>query len=248
MKIDKQLGNKLFALSGVDRDFVELASKKRNMENKREVEIRELQRRRNILADTKNEVVEKDKLRAQEEGLLAAEEIRILDRRKQLQGISGAKAAKIIEKEIEIASRSLQMLEERVVSAIEALELSEKRLGLIKSAVEELSVKLAQEESHFNLSIQGIDAELATLKKERDVILIDISKIDDRVVSIYEKIRSRYPTTPVSAASGGSCRSCYRSLPSQLFNLILAGHTRIQCPGCSRLLVLGRDLEKDEAA
>ena len=51
------------------------------------------------------------------------------------------------------------------------------------------------------------------------------------------RVNTRYPGEAVAAANKGSCRSCFRALPAQTYNQVLAGNILIQCPGCSRILV-----------
>ena len=248
MKKDKQLGSKLFALAEVDRKAVELTLQKRDLEGHRAALQKELERRNIIKLQCEADCQAKEKLRLQEEDLLAAEEMKILERRKQLQGIGGAKAAKIIERDVESTTKTLHTLEERVTGALQAIEEAQKKLELINVAVNELSEKIAAEEAEHGRQIKSIDEELGSIKKEREIFLKEVGKIDDRVLPLYERIRTRYPGDPVAVASGGSCRSCFRALPNQLFNLILAGNTRIQCPGCSRILVLGREDSSEKAA
>lgn len=241
VKIDRQLGNKLFALAAIDANAVELRKKRADIEGRARALGEERDRRLRILAEVQSEYTEREKLRAQEENLLAAEEMTILDRRKQLQSIGGAKAAKIIEREIEIAARSLQTLEERVTKAMEEVDKSRSRLSMITDASKEIEEIIASEKDSNDSQLSEISERIADIKREREAVIREISKMDDRIITLYERIRTRYPMDPVASTKDGSCRSCFRALPNQLFNLILAGNTRIQCPGCSRILVLTKE-------
>ena len=82
-----------------------------------------------------------------------------------------------------------------------------------------------------------VEKQTAKLAKKRAKLVASIEEIDKRIVPLYERISTRYRGTSVSVAIEGSCRSCFRALPYQLYNQVLAGNSMLQCPGCSRLIV-----------
>ena len=244
---DSSISARLFSLAAIDKKIVEQTSARTEIEGRWRAMECELARREALLSQHQTACQHRQMLLKQEEELLASEESKILERRKQLQSIGGAKAAKIIERELEISGRSIQMLESRVTGAMDEVEKAKKRLALVEQAAAEIKETMSSELAGKEEKLTRIIEELKVLKKEREVVLTDLVRSDDKLLSIYERISSRYPSDPVALAKDGACYSCFRALPNQLYNLLLAGSRRIQCPGCSRLLVLSRDVRQDAA-
>ncbi len=169
-----------------------------------------------------------------EEQRLKDEQIAMVQRRKQLTTVGGAKGAKLMERELDTATKTIQAMEERAMKAIEDADELEEKLATLRDAVSEI-------EQHHNAHVDETKDELGELNstlekdtKERDKVL---NGLDDRLQRLYNRVAGRYPGDAVAFASKGSCRSCYRSLPPQTYNQVLAGNLLIQCPGCQRLIV-----------
>ena len=65
---------------------------------------------------------------ALEEHRLKDEEKKIVDRRKQLSAIGGAKSAKLMERELDIATRVLQTMEQNAVQTLEEVDRLQEQL------------------------------------------------------------------------------------------------------------------------
>ncbi len=173
-------------------------------------------------------------LRKAEQEKLDEEQTKIIERRKQISSLGGAKSAKLVERELGVAKRVTETLEQNVMSALQTEETLEKKLQVVKSDIETLTEELAEASESVENNGAALSSEIEVLMKSRDS---SIKKLDDRIAKMYTKIETRYKGDAIAYAVGGACRSCFRALPAQVFNQIIAGQSLIQCPGCSRLMV-----------
>ena len=219
-------------------------SKRDLVQRKRKAYQLELGNRKDILEACQEELDTASSKKDLELGRLKEEEKKIIERRNQLGAIGGAKAAKIVEKEIEISSRSLQLLEDNAKRATSLASKLEERVELVKEKVSEIEGKSGSEHGVDDKELVAIEKELASLAKRREKLVDSVQAIDKRIMPLYERIKTRFPGSVVAIAQVGSCRSCFRALPYQLYNQVLAGNSMLQCPGCSRLIVcLEADIE-----
>lgn len=235
MTAQQKIGKFLLSLTDIDREALSLTNRKRDIEEtRRQLQI-ELEQAEQSLAKTEKEVEQCEQARKEREHSLEEEETKIVERRKQLTAMGGAKAAKMMEREIEIASRALQNLEQSAGEATTQSELTQKKFDSLREKVEQLREAISNHEEQVG-AIPDLDNGLDGLVKERTTVR---SKLDERLVKIYDRVTVRYPGDAVAIVKNGACRSCYRSLPFQLHNQLNAGNNHLQCPGCSRMLVVG---------
>lgn len=234
MAVKNKISKTLFALSETDREIQQFNNKKEELEAKRAALFADLSRSRDRLQQVESQFKEASSRQGVDEHRLKDEEAKIIERRKQLTALGGAKSAKLVERELDIASRVLETLEK---TAMEAMENSE-RLNVehvsLKDRVQELEMEFENTNQAAEKELSSIEKKLSSLESERESSL---AKLDDRLRNLYVKVNTRYPGSAVALARSGACRSCYRSLPAQTFNQVMAGNLLIQCPGCSRILV-----------
>lgn len=220
-------------LAKTDAEIIRLQNHKNEIEEQRKIASSEIAK---LLARSqafKAQLDEHGAKQTVEENRLKDEQRRIVERRKQLSSIGGTKAAKLLEREIDIASRAVQTMEQRVIEMMQQVE----RIGGERSALDEqLNAKRSEFDSasakHQEL-IAEFDEKISALKKGREA---ELSRMDEKVRQLYTRVNSRYPGSAVAEADGGSCMSCFRALPAQTFNQVIAGAV-LQCPGCNRILV-----------
>lgn len=228
----------LFELSEIDKKLVVAVEKKRTIEEEQRRCEEELAAMREKLSGLESQRERGAVRQKEEENRLQDEQRKIVERRKQLSSLGGVRGAKLVEREIDIASRVVQSMEEQTLKAMQEVEDVQGLIETLKSNAQQLETELAEKAPERKSSISGLDKEISSFGAQREKI---ISKLDDRLVRLYQKVSSRYPGDAVAVARKGSCRSCFRALPSQLYNQLLAGNLLIQCPGCMRLLVYVED-------
>jgi len=232
--VDSTVSKNLVELTQIDSKLHAVVSERVNLEKEKSALEEQLEDLRLKVGELESHYEAGAGRQSAEENRLKDEQEKIVQRRKQLTTIGGAKSAKLIEREIDIASKQIEMMEQRAMKALVEVDQLGEQLDTLKSRLEEL-------ESTYETRGGEIDSVVKDLKKEESSIEKDRAKVannlEDRIVRLYDRVRKRYPADAVAIAEDGACQSCFRALPPQTYNQILAGYMMISCPGCSRILV-----------
>lgn len=220
-------------LAETDRRITILTVQREELVKKRSLQQSRLKQERDRLAVISAKYQSATTLQQSEETRLRTEEQHIIDRRKQLSSFGGAKSAKFLEREIDVAARSVQTLEENVFKALQELDDLTRVRDDQAAALEKFESEVATDTTATDSMLTKIAAELETLQAQRPE---RASRVDPTMLRLYDRVRTRYPAEPLAIADNGSCKSCFRSLPVQLFNQVTNGSALLQCPGCSRIL------------
>ena len=146
--------------------------------------------------------------------------------------------AKVLEREVDIAARSVVQLEEVVLKTMEASELASAELTKQKTEFEALQKNIEARLPEIETRLADIVRQIAELSTERLKVLEGLEATARR---LYDKIIARYPTGAVAIANAGICGGCQRSLPPQTYNQVKTYAVIAQCPGCNRILVAQDD-------
>ncbi len=224
----------LLQLSRSDVEIQVLKNRIQDIEQQQRLAQQDLAERRAVLAKADASAADAAGRQAEEEERLRVEQRKIVERRKHLSSIGGTRGAKLMEREIDISARTVQQMEQKVLSMLEETEQLKNNAARLRS---ELELKQLECESALPESEQitgECKARLAMLEERRSRA---VAALEERVRTLYVRVSGRYPGGAIALADAGACRSCYRSLPAQTFNQIIAGSVLLQCPGCSRILL-----------
>lgn len=233
-----KVGKTLSSLSEVDKEIQEYRVKLSAMNETQENLTSDLSQTQQRLEDLEAAFKDADQRRKLEEERLKEEETKIIERRRQLTTIGGAKSAKLVERELDIATRVLETMEKTTMEAIEASDVLREQVSGFSDRAAHISQELERLTEENQPEIESIGKDLAKLDKQRVALL---SKLDARLQSLYDRVNKRYPGEAISFAGDGACNSCFRALPQQTYNQVMAGNVLIQCPGCSRILIYSLD-------
>lgn len=231
--------NILFSLSETDKEIQQLSTAKQDIEEKRAVLLAELTRAKERLEMLEGAYKEGASRRALEEHRLKDEEQKIVERRKQLSAIGGAKSAKLMERELDIATRVLQTMEQNATQSQEEVETLKSQVEDARDQAEEFEKQYEELAKETESTLKDLEKDISKLDSTREK---QLGKIDQRLKNLYRKVNTRYPGEAIAVARDGACRSCFRALPAQLYNQVMAGNMLIQCPGCSRILVFAESV------
>jgi len=224
----------LLQLCDLDAQLHVLDQQRIELTSERDTLAADLNFKRRRLAELENAHKEGRLKQVMEQHRLRDENEKIVNRRKQLTAVGGAKVAKYVEREIDIASRSLEAMEASAIRALQEVDQLEGQLQPQRTDVEKLELEFEGFSQQATEKLTSLEKELKSLAKDRDNATL---LVDERLLRLYNRVRTRYPAEAVARALEGACQSCSRALPSQTYNQILAGNLLIQCPGCSRILV-----------
>lgn len=230
----KKVGTTLLSLSELEKEIVGITGRKDELLCRRDVITSEIENLTEQLGSLETELEQGSSRQEQEEHRVKDEEAKIVERRKQLTAIGGAKVAKMVEREIDIASRSLEAMEETALKAVEEVDVLERKIYDLKERLSELEAQKVQCEPEIATELAELEASLGEREHKRDGLF---NQLDARLKHLYLRVQGRYAGSPVAVAQRGSCRACFRALPSQTYNQVIAGNSLIQCPGCQRILV-----------
>ncbi len=229
----------LLSLSETDKEFVGFLARKNDLNSRKDKIVADLAESQKELEVLEAELKQGASRQAQEERKLHDEQQKIMERRKQLNAIGGAKVAKMVEREIDIASRSLESMEQATMKAIEEVDALTERVEALRSKVQGLEEERSTRVPEIEQELQEVEGRISQLAGERKG---KFDALEPRLKHLYNRVQGRYPGSPVAIAKKCSCRSCFRALPNQTYNQILAGNSLIQCPGCQRILIyMGED-------
>ena len=121
----------------------------------------------------------------------------------------------------EEALRSMELVEQVKKLAVAATEEVEKSRAAVAGQIGELEAKMTE-----------LAATIATETVGRHTLT---NGIPDDQLRLYELIRQKRGKAVVSAQNG-VCQGCNRSIPPQMYNVIMRLTSIEQCPGCQRFL------------
>lgn len=230
----KKIADTLLELCDADRELAIVLAKKDDFEKVRNTSLTELDGYKTKIAAFEAQLQERAVKQAEDANRLQEEQAKIIERRKALTDLGGAKSAKLVEREIDIASRSLQILEERAVRSLDDVEQVRESIDSLKEELVELERDFSASDQDRTQEIENLDKETTTLEKKREKLL---TALNPSLQEAYTKVARRYPATVVAVAAKHSCQVCHRHLPDQLYNTLQGDSYVLSCPGCSRILV-----------
>lgn len=224
----------LFSLSETDIELQALVVQRKEVEDKRASLLVQLAGAKEKVEQVEGRYNECASRRALEEHRLKDEELKIIERRKQLAALGGAKSAKLMERELDIATRVLQTMEQSISQSAQEVTKLEEELTTIKLQADELGSQYDTVATETESALGDLEKNISKLDSSREKHL---NKLELRLKNLYRRVSTRYQGEAIAICRDGACRSCFRSLPAQLYNQVLAGNMLLQCPGCSRILV-----------
>lgn len=199
-----------------------------------------------LFADAEAKLNKEKDLLAQAQGVLTTLETqkRMLqteitmnnDRIKNIDGrlgqVSNNKEFHAATKEAEKAKKLIQDQEKLVSDILVKIEDAVKKVQEMEARVQTMASELETKKAEVGVQIGEADKEIGSYAGDRQAIA---SGIDVRLVSQYNRIRTRYSEALV-VIRANHCASCNVTLPPQLFNKLQRGDEIITCPSCSRIL------------
>ena len=145
------------------------------------------------------------------------------------------------EREIEHVSRQLSAKEELLLQVITDIEAQE-------AAINGLNEKLAQLRADFEKVDQEgreITTNLAQREREHTEERAKITPtIDAASLSMYNRVKDKYPTDPLVPLKGLTCSGCFMQLGPQIVVQISRGEGLQRCRGCSRIVYIDEEAQK----
>jgi predicted nucleic acid-binding Zn-ribbon protein len=177
-----------------------------------------------------------------EEIFLKEERDKIAERRKGIASHNNYKVQQAAEKELDFSARQLNLKEEALLTKLAEIEQLQAES---KAATELLATERTALEAFLaeaKATMPSLEERLQRQTARRQEI---ITRIDQKQLAFYDRVRNRHPMDPVVAVNAQQgCSGCFMTVGPQIVVKIATGDSLIQCPGCMRILYLSNELKE----
>jgi predicted nucleic acid-binding Zn-ribbon protein len=195
-----------------------------------------------MLASEGSSLKETEKYYAEQKGLVTDDEVQVAGAKHKMTQAKNSKEYMAAQREIEQRRESLASREVEIGKLVEAVDAKKKLLADRAADVQALKESIAKDGEAARARMAEIDAQIATLKAERDVLA---KAVKPDVLKRYSAIRMRRGLAVVSVKNG-TCQGCNMNIPPQLYNVLQRGVSIETCPSCSRI-IYWEEIMKDAA-
>jgi predicted nucleic acid-binding Zn-ribbon protein len=136
-------------------------------------------------------------------------------------------------KEIETVEQENKVIEDDILKLMEKIDAAAAEIRNAESRSAEEAAAIAAERTQLDESMAKLEAELATIERERDELA---AQVDPPLLARYQKRYGSLAGKVVVEARRESCTGCFMSIPPQLFVNVKKNTEIITCPHCSRIL------------
>ena len=174
-------------------------------------------------------------LKEQREGLessLSSNQESIKKSEERLFAIKTHKEYEALQKEITDTRKENLEIEDRTISVMGEIEEIETALAEEKENYASLKEQSTEQIAEKEKKIEELQISRKPAEKEKSEI---VSKIDPKILPLYEKIFNRNGRA-LALAENEKCTSCNINIPPQLYNEILKQTKLVQCPNCKKIL------------
>ncbi len=140
--------------------------------------------------------------------------------------------------EIDAASRRMSELEDEILEAMETVDTASAHLRTAEGEHVTASREVQRVIDELGSRLTEVEKELEVRRGEEQERL---ARLDSSARSTYKRIQKRMGTA-MARVVRGSCSTCYRDVPPEKINRVMAGGL-LPCGNCGRILVLIADGE-----
>ncbi len=225
----------LTELGKIDGAVARILAEKKRTESSLQLQ-RQLLKKLQGEFDARSKVLEEKRGRYnKEEKFLKDEREKLIARRKALASQNNYKLQQAAEREIEHNSRVLNAREEALIAVVDELSALEKECALKKESVDKESAALQALMEDANTAFANFEERLGAYQGDREGL---VGKVEPQYLSLYERIRERFPGDALAAVRTGSCAGCFIQVVPQMVVEITKGQSIVRCRGCGRILYI----------
>ncbi|MBO8198849.1 zinc ribbon domain-containing protein [Streptomyces smyrnaeus] len=231
---------RLLDVQALDTRLTQLAHKRRTLPEHEEIQQLEadLAQLRDLLVAAQTE--ESDTAREQTKAEQDVDQVRQRAARDQQRLDSGAvtnpKDLANLQSEIASLAKRQSDLEDVVLEVMERRESAAERAAEHGERVESVGAKLQEATARRDAALQEIEAELGSVRKERDTVA---GAVPDELLKLYDKIREREGGVGAAKLYQRRCEGCRLELNITEMNDVreAPADAVLRCENCRRILV-----------
>ncbi|MBU1127913.1 MAG: hypothetical protein KKE01_02400, partial [Candidatus Omnitrophica bacterium] len=171
--------------------------------------------------------------KGEKENELASGEERIKKHEGELALIKTNKEYSVMLEQIESVKADVSLIEEKIIEALDKIELVQSKRAEEKKAFEEEVKKSDAERSLIRSEEKEISDRLGELSRKRGAL---IGAIEGKLLSMYERVLENRGKHALSKINGEMCEECNMRLRPQVINEVRSHKKLVICENCSRIL------------
>jgi predicted nucleic acid-binding Zn-ribbon protein len=144
------------------------------------------------------------------------------------------------EREMKSLQLEEEIAKEQVTFANEEIARLEKIIETKQEQVEAAKESLVELDSNLESVKADVDEKLDVINKERQEVFLTkeklLSKINQKGLSFYQKIRHWAKNTTVVPVEDQACMGCHMLISDKIYADVIKGEDIVTCPHCGRIL------------
>ncbi len=180
-----------------------------------------------------NEIKEEQLKKHKNELHLAELSQKLEDNSKKSSEVKTEREMKSLQLEEEIAKEQVAFANEEIARLEKIIEMKQEQVEAAKESLVEL-------DSNLEAVKAEVDKTLEMINKERQEVFIKkeklLSKINQKGLSFYQKIRRWAKNTTVVTVEDQACMGCHMVISDRIYADVIRGEDIVTCPHCGRIL------------
>ena len=156
------------------------------------------------------------------------------------------------EREMKSLQLEEEIAKEQMTFANEEIERLDKIIDNRKAEIESDKQKLTQLTESEKVLQNEVATQLAEIEKERQKVFTQkqelVSKINQKGLAFYEKIRRWAKNTTAVEVKNQACYGCFLKISDKVYAEVIKGEDIVTCPHCGRILYIDRTEGETPAA
>ncbi len=182
---------------------------------------------------------ENDRQRKELEERLQGEKEKVRKWEARLAEMRTTREYSALSREVDIAKKSNQNMQEEMLALMQTGEEIEKVLEARREEFKTKEAAISSEMKELRDKVAGIQRAVKELEGKRTELA---KNVDSALLRRYDAIRAKRGVAMVPVING-TCQGCHINIPPQLYNTVVQLKTLETCPRCNRILYLREALE-----
>ena len=188
---------------------------------------------RKALDDERQHLAANQASRREIEKALSEQQGRLSKFKNQLMEVKTNREYQAMQKEIEVAQREIQKLEDRLLERMLEFDDVTRQVKGAEKAFAEQTVEIGNERTELASKLTEAQAATLRLAADREALMAQMSR---SVVTIFEKVMKYRGITAIATVKEGRCSVCGVRMRPQAFNDLRRNEMIFQCESCQRIL------------
>ena len=201
---------------------------------------KELNDKQNEIAEVQKEVENSNKEIEDLADEIEKTDNHIKDLNSQLKAGSKKHSAIKTEKELKSLQLEEELTKDQLSSANDEIERLENLMENKKSNQNELLDKEKTLKDEFENIQKSTEDELKNIESQREKFYLEkdklVKKMDQKIISFYEKIRKWAGNTAVAKVKKQACYGCFMHINDKTYSNVIRSDEIVTCPNCGRIL------------